>query len=128
MAPTAASRSAVPRRAGRLAILAVGAGLLATACGGPSADAGGPGGGGGGAYEAVIPLIKSDFGTSMVSAVDDNGTLKITLVNGAGSGMGKLFMCANVKPRLKAAGLDNAKVVIVEESGLQLATEADCKS
>ena len=62
MASTAASRSAVPRRAGRLAILAVGAGLLATACGGPSADAGGPGGGGGGAYEAVIPLIKSDFG------------------------------------------------------------------
>ena len=64
----------------------------------------------------------------MVSAVDDNGTLKITLVNGAGSGMAKLFMCSNVKPRLKAAGLDNVKVVIVEESGLQLATEADCKS
>ena len=127
MASTAASRSAVRRRAGRLAILVVGAGLLATACGGPSADAGGPGGGGGGAYEAVIPLIKSDFGTSMVSAVDDNGTLKITLVNGAGSGMGKLFMCANVNPS-EAAGLDNVKVVIVEESGLQLATEADCKS
>ena len=130
MASTGAALRARRLRAARLAVIVLIAGTLLAACGGSSADGGAGGGGaaGGGSFEAVIPLIAKDFGTAMVSAADDNGTLKITLVDGAGSGMAKLFMCANVRPRLKEAGLDGAKVVIVEQSGKQLSTEADCKS
>lgn len=99
--------------------------IILAGCGGTT-DGGG-GGGGNGAYDAVIPLIQRDFGSSMVGATVEGDTLKITLVNGAGVAMAKLFMCANVRPRLKDAGLENSKVVIVEQSGTQLATEAVCK-
>jgi hypothetical protein len=99
--------------------------IILAGCGGTT-DGGG-GGGGNGAYDAVIPLIQRDFGSSMVGATVEGDTLKITLVNGAGVAMAKLFMCANVRPRLKDAGLENTKVVIVEQSGTQLATEAVCK-
>lgn len=127
MANTAASVGARRSLAGRLATVVLIAVSVVAACGGTSADGGG-GGGGGGSFDAVVPLIAKDFGTSMISAADDNGTLKITLVDGAGQGMAKLFMCANVRPRLKEAGMPDAKVVIVEQSGTQLSTEADCKS
>ena len=99
--------------------------IILAGCGGTT-DGGG-GGGGNGAYDAVIPLIQRDFGSSMVGATVEGDTLKITLVNGAGVAMAKLFMCANVRPRLKDAGLENTKVVIVEQSGTQLVTEAVCK-
>ena len=115
------------RRSAVLALLTA-ATIIITACGGTADGGGGGGGGGNGAYDAVIPLIQRDFGTSMVGATVEGDTLKITLVNGAGVAMAKLFMCANVKPRLKEAGIENSKVVIVEQSGTQLATEAICGS
>jgi hypothetical protein len=120
------------RRSTALLALSLATGLLAAACGGSAtADGAGGGGGGGGgdngAYDPVIAQIQSSFGTSMVSGTVENGVLRITLVNGAGVAMAKLFMCSNIKPFLKAANLADTKVVIVEQSGTQLATEAVCK-
>lgn len=115
---------ASPRRATWLVWLTV-AMNVAAGCG-ESTSGGNGAGGGNSAFNAVIPLIQSDFGTSMVSASAEGDTLTITLVSGASAGMAKLFMCANILPRLKAAGLENSKVVIVEQSGTQLATEAVC--
>jgi hypothetical protein len=100
--------------------------VVLAGCGGTAN--GGGGGGGNGAYDAVIPLIQRDFGTSMVGAKVEGDTLTITLVDRAGVSMAKLFMCSSVEPRLKDAGLGSSKVIIVEESGTQLATEAVCKS
>jgi hypothetical protein len=116
--------TASPRRASWLVWLTV-AMNVAAGCG-ESGSGGNGGGGGSGAFNAVIPLIQNDFGTSMVSASAEGDTLTITLVNGASAAMAKLFMCANILPRLKTAGLENSKVVIVEQSGTQLATEAVC--
>jgi hypothetical protein len=113
--------------------LAMAAGIFATACGGAAAGADGGGGGGGGgggsnpAYDTVIQQTQAAFGTSMVAGSAEGDTLKITLIDGAGAGMARLFLCANVEGFLKAAGLDSSKVVIVTQSGTQLATEADCK-
>ena len=114
------------RRAARLGWLAALV-IVLVGCGDSSAAGGGGGGGGNGAYDAVIPLIQKDFGNSMVGATVEGDTLKITLIDGAGAAMAKLFMCANVEPRLKDAGLQDSKVLIVEQSGAQLATEAVCK-
>lgn len=119
------------RRSPHLLAWGLATAMLVAACGGgATADGGGGGGGGGGdngAYDPVIAQTQAAFGTSMVSGTVENGTLKITLVNGAGAAMAKLFMCANIKPYLKAANLADTKVVIVEQSGAQLATEAVCK-
>ena len=124
--PGAAPRGHAPRLSALG--LAVSITMLAAACGGAAAgDGGGVGGGGGnGSDDTVISQVSADFGTSMVSATMDGDTLKIVLVDGAGEGMAKLFMCANVEPHLKAAGLAGTKVVISEKSGKQLATEAVC--
>ncbi len=122
------------RRSPTLLALTLAMGLLAAACGGSAAADGSGGGGGGGgggvdngAYDSVIAQTQAAFGTSMVSGTVENGVLKITLVNGAGAGMAGLFMCSNIKPYLKAANLADTKVVIVDQSGAQLATEAVCK-
>ena len=113
-----------PRRAAWLSVLA--AAVIAAGCGG-TADGGGNGAGDdNGAFDTVIPLIQKDFGTSMVASSVDGDTLTITLVNGAGADMAALFMCSRIKPRLKAAGLADRKVVIVDQAGTQLATEAVC--
>lgn len=118
-------------RAGRLTLLIACAAILVGACGGTAGAADDSGAGGGAAnpaYDAVIAKIGSDFGTSMIAAEAQGDTLKITIVNGAGTGMAGLFMCAYVEPDLKAAGLDTTtKVVIVDQTGTQLATEAVCK-
>ena len=115
-----------PRRAARLSVLA--AAVIVAGCGGTAAGGsdGAGGGGGNGAFDAVIPQIQSDFGTSMVASSVDGDTLTITLVNGAGADMAALFMCSRIKPRLKAAGLADRKVMIVDQAGTQLATEAVC--
>ncbi len=120
------------RRSTALLALSLAMGLVAAACGGSAAaegsGVGGVGGGGdNGVYDPVIAQIQAAFGTSMRSGTVENGVLKITLVNGAGAGMAGLFMCSNIKPYLKAANLADTKVVIVDESGAQLATEAVCK-
>lgn len=117
---------ASPRRATWLIGLV--AAVIVAGCGGTAAG-GGDGGGGGpgdGAFDAVIPKIQSDFGTSMVGSSVDGNTLTITLVSGASAGMARLFMCANIEPHLKAAGLADSKVIIVDQTGAQLATEAVC--
>ncbi len=116
---------------GRLIVLTVCAAALIGACG-ETAGAAGEGGNGGGAanpaYDTVIAKIGTDFGTAMISAEAQGNNLKITMVNGAGTGMAGLFMCAYVEPDLQAAGLDTTtKVVIVDQTGAQLATEAVCK-
>ncbi len=127
----ASDRSARRRRSARLLSLGLAAGLLLAACGGGGADnpggGGGGGGGGNGAYDPVIAQIQSSFGNSMVSGTVENGTLKIVLITGAGEGMAKLFMCSNVRPYLKAANLADTKVIISDQSGAVLATEAICK-
>lgn len=115
---------ATPRRATWLVWLTV-AMNVAAGCG-ESASQGNGGGGGSTAFNAVIPLIQNDFGTSMVSASAEGNTLTITLVSGASVAMAKLFMCSRILPRLKTAGLEGSKVVIVEQSGTQLASEAVC--
>ena len=111
--------------------LLLGALVLLAACGGVGPDnpggGGGGGGGGNGAYDPVIAQIQSSFGNAMVSGTVDGGTLKIVLITGAGEGMAKLFMCSNVKPYLKAANLADTKVIISDQSGAVLATEAICK-
>ncbi len=119
------------RHSSALLALSLAIGLAASACGGSAAAVGSDGGGGGGgdngAYDSVIAQTQAAFGTSMVSGTVENGVLKITLVTGAGEGMAGLFMCSNIKPYLKAANLADTKVVIVDQSGAQLATEAVCK-
>lgn len=129
--PSPLAPKRVPRRRST-ALLAMGLalGLLTGACGGSATAAGSDGGGGGGdngVYDPIIAQIQAAFGTSMVSGTVENGVLKITLVNGAGEGMAGLFMCSNIKPYLTAANLADTKVVIVDQSGAQLATEAVCK-
>ena len=114
-------------RATRILTLGVLTALLVAACGGAAANGdGGGGGGGGAAYDTVIGQVTTDFGTSMVSAKVEGDTLKITLIDNASAAMARLFMCSNVVPHLKAAGLDGTKVVIVAQSGTQLSTQADC--
>jgi hypothetical protein len=131
--PLPASDGSARRRGSeRLLSLGLAASLLLVACAGGGADnpgggGGGGGGGGNGAYDPVIAQIQSSFGNSMVSGTVDAGTLKIVLITGAGEGMAKLFMCANVKPYLKAANLADTKVIISDQSGVVLATEAVCK-
>ncbi len=129
--PSPLAPGRVPRRRSTVLLaLSLATGLLFAGCGGSTAADGGGGGGGGGdngVYDPVIAQIQSSFGTSMVSGTVENGVLKITLVNGAGAAMAKLFMCSNIKPFLKAANLADTKVIIVEQSGTQLATEAVCK-
>jgi hypothetical protein len=119
-------------RAPLILVLAAVTAILLSACGGAAAggDGGGGGGGGGGsaAYDTVITQVTSDFGTSMVSATVEGDTLKITLIDNASSAMARLFMCSNVVPHLKDAGLGGSKAVIVARSGTQLSTQADCKS
>jgi ABC-type glycerol-3-phosphate transport system substrate-binding protein len=127
--PSALAPKRVPRRRSTaLLALSLAMGLLAAACGGSATAAGSSAGGGGdnGVYDPIIAQIQAAFGTSMVSGSVENGVLKITLVDGAGAGMAGLFMCSNIKPYLKAANLADTKVVIVEQSGAQLATEAVC--
>jgi hypothetical protein len=122
----------VPRRGRALRVVAVGAviALLLAACGGgaPGASPGDAGGGAdNGAYDQVIQQTQAAFGTSMLSATVEAGpTLRITLVDIAGKGMAKLFLCSNIEGFLKTAGLASTKVVIVLKSGTQLATDADC--
>ena len=122
----------VPRRGRALRVVAVGAviALLLAACGGgaPGASAGDGGGGAdNGAYDQVIQQTQAAFGNAMLSATVEAGpTLKVTLVDIAGKGMAKLFLCSNIKGFLKTAGLASTKVVIVLKSGTQLATDADC--
>ncbi len=103
---------------------------LLVACGGGATGAGGGGGGGGGgngAYDPVILQTAAAIGGAMISAtVEDGPTLKITMDDVASKGMAKLFLCSNVKGFLKAAGLENTKVVMVQKSGAQLATDGDC--
>lgn len=129
MAMPAAASSAPLRRSARLASLAVAAGMLVAACGGAAAGAAGGAGGGGTnpAYDTVIQQTQAAFGTSMVAGRAEGDTLKITLIDGAGAGMARLFLCANVESFLKTAGLESSKVVIATQSGTQLATEADCR-
>jgi hypothetical protein len=116
------------RGTARLASFALAVSLFAVACGGAAADD--PGGGGGGsdaAYQTVIQQTQAAFGTSMLAGSVEGDTLKITVVDGAGDGMARLFLCSNVEGFLKAAGLEGSKVVIVTQSGTQLATDADCQ-
>jgi hypothetical protein len=132
MALPAQPRGAPRGRASRTLILGVVTAILLAACGGAAAggDGGGGGGGGGGgaAYDTVISQVTTDFGTSMVSATVEGDTLKITLIDNASAAMARLFMCSNVVPHLKDAGLAGAKALIVSRSGAQLSTQADCKS
>ena len=45
----------------------------------------------------------------MVSATVEGDTLKITLIDNASAAMARLFMCSNVVPHLKDAGLAGSK-------------------
>ena len=106
---------------------------LLVACGGAADGANGGGGGGGGgangAYQQVIDQTQAAIGNAMISAtVEDGPTLKITMDDIASKGMARLFLCSNIKGFLKTAGLENTKVVMVQKSGAQLATDADCLS
>jgi type IV pilus biogenesis protein CpaD/CtpE len=104
---------------------------LLAACGGTASGAGsggGGGGGGGGDYDSVIAVSQAAFGNTMISGTVENGdTLRITLTEASGGAMAKLFLCSNVRNALKAAGLGASKVIIVNATGTQLATQADCK-
>jgi hypothetical protein len=114
-------------RASRVLAFGVATTILLAACGGVAAGGdGGGGGGGNAAYDTVITQVTTDFGSSMVSATVEGDTLKITLIDNASAAMAKLFMCSNVVPHLKDAGLAGSKAVIVSKSGTQLSTQADC--
>lgn len=62
----------------------------------------------------------------MTGSVENGDTLKITLQNGAGTGMAKLFLCGHFVGFLRDAGLGGSKVLIVEESGKTVAIDKDC--
>lgn len=123
------SRSVRGPIVGLVLVLAVAiAGCGGTAAGAGGAGAGGGGGGGGGNYDTVIAQAQAAFGNTMVAGTVENGdTLKITLTEASGASMARLFLCANVRDALKAAGLGDSKIVIVDTAGTQLATQADCK-
>ena len=116
------------RAAGRGAAAAIWIAVLVAACGGNAAGGGGGGGDGAGRnWDAIIAETQAAFGTSMVSGAVEDGTLKITLVEGFGPGGAKLFMCANVKQILAKYGATGVNVVMVDTDGTQLSTMADCQ-
>jgi hypothetical protein len=123
------SRLNLAARARSLGLVVVlGSSLLVAACGGSAPDGGG-GGGGGVDWDSVMSQIQATFGTTMTAGSYDAGnqTVDITLAEGSGSGMAKLFLCSNVKNILKAAGAPaDQKVVIRDDKGV-LSTQADCK-
>jgi hypothetical protein len=128
MVRVAPSEGVSHRRAGRLITIGAAAGLLLTGCGGGDTNASADANiGGNAAYDPVIAQAQAAFGTSMISGSATADTLNITLVTGAGTGMAKLFLCSNVEGYLKAAGLGSSKVLIVDQTGVTLATEADCR-
>jgi hypothetical protein len=126
------SRLNLAARARSLGLLVVlGSSLLVAACGGSAPGGGGGGGGGAGGvdWDSVMSQIQATFGTTMTAGSYDAGnqTVDITLAEGSGSGMAKLFLCSNVKNILKAAGAPaDQKVVIRDDKGV-LSTQADCK-
>jgi hypothetical protein len=100
---------------------------IVAGCGGSASGSEGGGGGAGSAsYDKVIAETQQAFGNTMTAGSVEGDTLKITLSDGAGAGMAKLFLCGNIRTFLKDAGLGSSKVVIVEQSGAQLATLDDC--
>jgi len=127
MALPASPPTAPRRRPATLLPLGLIAAIVA-GCGGSASGSGGGGGGGTGSagYDQVIGETQQAFGNAMTAGSVVGDTLKITLIDGAGTGMAKLFLCGNIRTFLKDAGLGASKVVIVEQSGAQLATLDDC--
>lgn len=100
---------------------------IVAGCGGSASGSEGGGGGTGSAgYDQVIGQTQQAFGSSMTAGSVEGDTLKITLIDGAGKGMARLFLCGNIKGFLTDAGLGASKVVVVQQSGAQLATLDDC--
>jgi hypothetical protein len=125
------SRLNLAARARTLGLVVVLGSTVAVASCGGSAPGGGGGGGGGGSvdWDSVISQIQATFGTTMTAGSYDaaNQTVDITLAEGSGSGMAKLFLCSNVRNILKAAGAPaDQKVIIRDDKGV-LSTQADCK-
>lgn len=124
--PASPMPTAPRRRQATLLPLGLIAAIVA-GCGGSASGSGGGGGGTGSAgYDQVIGETQQAFGNAMTAGSVVGDTLKITLIDGAGPGMAKLFLCGNIRTFLKDAGLGASKVVIVEQSGAQLATLNDC--
>ena len=120
VSPPAAAPRDTPTRIGFSVVLATC--VLASGCGGGSTAGGGSGG-----YEQVLDRTRVTFGTTMIAGTVENGdTLKITLQNGAGTGMAKLFLCGQIVGFLRDAGLAGSRVLIIEESGKTIATDKDC--
>jgi hypothetical protein len=116
-----------PARARRAAVvLSLIATLALAGCGGAS---GGDGGGGGGQWGDVIAKIQDTFGTTMTAGKYDESTqtLDITLVDGSGKAMAKLFMCSNIKDIVAASGAPADQKIVIRDSKGVLATQADCK-
>jgi hypothetical protein len=101
--------------------------VTAAACGG-SAPAGG-GGNGGIDWTAVVAQIQATFGTTMTAGSYDAATqtVDITLAEGSGAGMAKLFLCSNIRKILKDAGAPADQKVTIRDSKGVLSTQADCK-
>ena len=113
-------------RAGRLAALCLVVLIAVAACGGTAAGGGGGGGGATGA-DTVISETQAAIGTSMIGGTVDGTTITITLIDGFGEGGAKLFMCSQVTKSLAANDpTGTLTVVMVEKSGTQLASSADC--
>jgi hypothetical protein len=111
-------------RHGRLAVLCLAFVLAIGACGSAS---GGAGGGGGADTGKIIAVAQNAFGTSMISADVEDGTMTITLVDGFGAGGARLFMCDHVKRAKEQNDPSGAlTIVMVDQAGNQLASSADC--
>jgi hypothetical protein len=121
-------------RSGRLVLLSLLVVIAVGACGSSSAAAGdgSSGGDGGGAGEAevakIIAASQFTIGTSMVSGELQGDTIVITMVDGFGAGGSGLFMCSNLKIiREKNDPSGSLKMVMVNQSGVELANSAACK-
>jgi hypothetical protein len=115
-------------RSGRLATLSLVAILVVAACGSPAAGAGGPAGGANVDTGKIIAETQAIIGTSMVSGEVQGDTIVITMVDIFGAGGAGLFMCSNIRVvRDKYDPAGTMKMVMVNESGKELANSAACK-
>ena len=104
---------------------AIAATMMLAGCGGTSGAAAG----GGGQWGDVIAKIQDTFGTTMVAGKYDDATqtVDITLADGSGAAMAKLFLCSNVKKIVAASGAPADQKIVIRDSKGVLATQADCR-
>ncbi len=114
-------------RSGRLAVLILAA-VIVGACGSSAAGAGGGGGGITADVDKIIAASQTTIGTSMVGGELQGDTIVLTLVDQFGKGGANLFMCSNLKKiREKNDPDGTVKMLMVNESGEELAKSTDCK-